>query len=243
MRIMMKKTILITSILLLGTLTFATGPVSASSHEFCGDNNQITMDQDPNFADVKENYCDAIEDVDDSKATVENQLADFEEGEDNIDELNQSLHQLKRDQQNMRDREKELIQLVVQDTADGSIIGGFNMINTIQQTTNQKHDEVETLINEDAQVITSEYDTIKRNLRIGLLGSLAGGLLIGSIIGAAVPLVAAKKVENKMRLSSDISFDRKIVIVPSIVGIVLIVTGLVVVTTQIGWTNLVEVVV
>jgi hypothetical protein len=117
------------------------------------------------------------------------------------------------------------------------------MLNTIQETANQKHDEVVTLINEDAQVITSEYDTIKRNLRIGLLGSLAGGLLIGSIIGAAVPLVAAKKVEDKMRLSSDISFDRKIVIVPSIVGIVLIVTGLVVVTTQIGWTNLVEVVV
>jgi len=228
-------------VILVGILTLVTGSVSASSHGICDAENQITLDQDPDLNDIKEDYCDKVDDVQDSKSAVENDLESFEKNQDNPNEVNQSLAQLKTDQQEMMELEGELIQAVVKATSDGSIKGGFSVINTIQQGANEEYNEIETVINAGNQAIETEYTSVKNTLRATLFGSLTGGVLLGVILGAAVPVVAAKKAENKMRLSSDISFDKKIAIIPSIIGVVLIIVGLAIMTTQLGLENLFEV--
>ncbi|MFB6070072.1 MAG: hypothetical protein ABEJ76_03535 [Halanaeroarchaeum sp.] len=56
-------------------------------------------------------------------------------------------------------------------------------------------------------------------------GALAGGVLLGIGLGAAIPLKQARNVEKKLRLSRNVQFEARAAVIPALVGLVLVIGG------------------
>jgi hypothetical protein len=57
---------------------------------------------------------------------------------------------------------------------------------------------------------------------------------LGLVAGAAVPLVAARRVKEKMKLSRDVSYDRKTALLPILIGTVAVVAGAAILAVLVG---------
>lgn len=57
-------------------------------------------------------------------------------------------------------------------------------------------------------------------------GALAGGLVLGAILGAVVPFREAKNVEEQLKLSRNVSYNRRAGLVPVLGGLLLVVIGI-----------------
>jgi hypothetical protein len=57
-------------------------------------------------------------------------------------------------------------------------------------------------------------------------GGLLGGILIGAAIGTIIPLREARNVEEQLKLSRNVSYNRRAALLPIIIGIVLVVGGI-----------------
>jgi len=79
-------------------------------------------------------------------------------------------------------------------------------------------------------------------VRLSVFGSLGAGVALGLVAGAAVPLVAARRVKEKMKLSRDVSYDRKTALLPIILGVVAAVAGAALLVLLVGTDPLLRVI-
>lgn len=56
-------------------------------------------------------------------------------------------------------------------------------------------------------------------------GTLAGGLVLGAIVGAIIPFREAKNVEEQLKLSRNVSYNRRAGLVPVVGGLLLCIVG------------------
>jgi hypothetical protein len=83
---------------------------------------------------------------------------------------------------------------------------------------------------------------LRSTVRLSVLGSLGVGAALGLVAGAAVPLVAARRVKEKMKLSRDVSYDRKTALIPILLGVVAAVGGAAILA-MVGFDDLLRVIV
>lgn len=57
-------------------------------------------------------------------------------------------------------------------------------------------------------------------------GGLVGGVLIGAALGAIIPFREARNVEEQLKLSRNVSYNRRAALLPVIIGFVLLVGGI-----------------
>lgn len=227
----------------IGGLTLMSGSVGATTNGFCDTDEQTPIGDDESFNELKTEYCDSVENVESSTTDVETDLENFKDGHTDAEEVNQSLQQLESDQQEMKKLENQLKKSIVEKTADGSLVGGFEIIDQLKASSDQTYSEVDEVLEEGGESVIAEYTSVKNTIRLTLFGSLTGGVLLGAIAGAAIPMVKAKKIHNRMSYTADVSIGKKVVIIPSLIGAVLLLIGVAVLVTQLGLGNTIEVII
>lgn len=65
-------------------------------------------------------------------------------------------------------------------------------------------------------------------------GGIVGGVLIGAALGAIIPFREARNVEEQLKLSRNVSYNRRAALLPVIVGFVLLVGGIALLLYLIG---------
>ena len=144
-------------------------------------------------------------------------------------------------QESMNGAETAAIGHVIQEMDDGNITGAFGAIATIEAQQHERTDSLEKSTETYRTTVENERDEPQTTVRLALGGSLLGGLLAGVLAGAAVPLVAAKRVESKMRLSRNVTYNRNTALLPILVGVVFVIGGIAVLAL-VGWADLVGVI-
>jgi len=90
--------------------------------------------------------------------------------------------------------------------------------------------------------VTAEGEGAHSTVSLSVFGSLGAGVVVGLLAGAAVPLVAARRVKEKMKLSRDVNYDRKVALLPILAGIALAVAGAAVLVFRIGADSILRVI-
>lgn len=68
--------------------------------------------------------------------------------------------------------------------------------------------------------------TTESTVTVRFAGGLLGGLLIGAALGAIIPFREARNVEEQLKLSRNVTYNRRTALIPIVVGIVLLMAGI-----------------
>ncbi len=159
-----------------------------------------------------------------------------------LGEAEAMLERLDDRHENMTTQETELRQYLLTATSEGNATGTFDAIATINDRQEDRTAALATSTDAYVTAVEDRRSDPRSTVRMTLFGSLLGGLAVGIVAGAAVPIVAAKRVSEKMKLSRDVSYDRKVVLIPVLVGIALALAGIAVLIVLGGGAELLEVV-
>ncbi|SFC14911.1 hypothetical protein SAMN05444422_10518 [Halobiforma haloterrestris] len=176
-----------------------------------------------NYVTASENLTAAIDELNETIAAIED---DDEFDRDDLEEANETLHELQKRHGYMIDNETKLIDHLRNETTDGNATGTFAAIEAIETERADREAALEAATENYRTAVEAERAEPRSTVRLFLFGSLAGGLVVGTVAGAAVPLIAARRVEEKMKLSRDVSYDRKAALLPVLVGLLLAIAGI-----------------
>ncbi|MFC4540387.1 hypothetical protein ACFO5R_00355 [Halosolutus amylolyticus] len=192
---------------------------------------------------------DALERVDDervaeylaARAALSNATAELgetttaiEKGEAGLNAAESDLERLNDTYENMTEREAELTEYLLRRTESGNASGSYGALTAVGTDADGQRAETETAVDRYTDVAEAERSEAASSVRLAALGSLAGGLVVGGLVGVAVPLAAARRVEEAMKLSRNVSYDRKTALVPILVGIVLAIGGATLLVVVVG---------
>jgi len=220
------------SLLILFSAVALSGTAAATSHDYC-ESTPTVIGSDA-YDNVETNYCDAASDLDNATAAMNGTTTTFEEGEGDLESANQTITTLGTRHETLEDRKSDVIEQLIDGTESGEIAGGFGAMQAVDTDSRHRTETVAATADSYQTVLQSQRDGPKLTVQLSLFGSLSGGLLVGLLIGAAVPVVAARRIEDKMKLSRDVSYDRKVALVPVLIGLVLAIAGAVVLYQLVG---------
>ncbi|APW97330.1 hypothetical protein CHINAEXTREME_05885 [Halobiforma lacisalsi AJ5] len=176
-----------------------------------------------NYVTASENLTAAIAELNETITAIED---DGEFDRDDLEQANETLRELENRHEDMIDNETKLIDHLRSETADGNATGTFAAIEAIETERADRETALEAATENYGTAVEEKRAEPQSTVRLSLLGSLAGGLVVGTVAGAAVPLIAARRVEEKMKLSRDVSYDRKAALLPMLIGLLLAVAGI-----------------
>ncbi|NGM68968.1 hypothetical protein G6M89_08070 [Natronolimnobius sp. AArcel1] len=180
----------------------------------------------------EENYLGASEDL---TASIEelNETTASDDGLD-LEAGAKTLEKLEDRHEAMTTNETKIVDYLNAEAAAGNTTGTFSAIDVIETEQADRTAALEDATSEYRDAVANERTEPQSTVQFSLFGSLIGGLLVGAVAGAAIPLVAARRVEEKMKLSRNVNYDRKTALLPMLVGTALVIAGLVVLTVLLG---------
>ncbi|ELY44707.1 hypothetical protein C496_04485 [Natronorubrum tibetense GA33] len=187
------------------------------------------------YHDATVNFENATDELDAVRETIESS------DDPDLEEALETVNAVEERQERMTGAETAAIEHVIQEMDDGNMTGAFGAIATIEAQQHERADSLEKSTETYRTTVENERDEPQMTVRLTLGGSLLGGLLAGVLAGAAIPLVAAKRVESKMRLSRNVTYNRNTALLPILVGVVLVIGGIAVLAL-VGWADLVGVI-
>ena len=226
-----RRTVVISLLLVLGAVALS-GTAAATAHDYC--ESTPTVIGSDSYDNVETNYCDAASDLDNATAALNGTIAAFEEGEGDLESANQTMTTLATRHETLEDRESTVIGQLIDETESGEIAGGFGAMEAVDTDSQHRTETVAATADSYRTVLQSQRDGPQLTVQLSLFGSLGGGVLVGLLIGAAVPVIAARRIEDKMKLSRDVTYDRKVALVPVLIGVVLAIAGAVVFYQLVG---------
>ncbi|SER37581.1 hypothetical protein [Natrinema salaciae] len=158
----------------------------------------------------------------------------IENGDAELDAAESDLEMLTETYENMTDREAALSDYLLRRTESGNASGAYRALTAVGTDATAQRAETEDAIDRYTDVAEAERAGAASSVRLAALGSIAGGLVAGGVAGVAVPLVAARRVEEAMKLSRNVSYDRKTALVPILVGIALAIGGAALLAVVVG---------
>ena len=198
---------------------------------------------DDEFEDLVGDYDNATERFDTSveelNATIE-RIEDDEDG--SLEDATGTLGTLDDRHDTMTTQERELLEYLRTETETGNVTGTFGAFEMVGDERSERANSLEGVTETYQTVLEDERDGPQSTVRLTLVGSILGGLVVGLVAGAAVPLAAARRVEEKMKLSRNVTYDRKAALLPILVGFVGVVVGVVALVVIVGWSDLLGVI-
>lgn len=147
-------------------------------------------------------------------------------GSATLDEANETLANLSEQYETMRAEETRLLTRLTADAKEGNATGTFDAIETLADDRRDRRASLEAATESYVTTVEAERAEPRSTVQLALAGSLVGGLLVGAVGGAAVPLLAARRVEEKLKLSRNVTYDRKAALLPILVGLLLVAAGI-----------------
>lgn len=187
------------------------------------------------YHDAAGEFENATDELDAVRETIESS------DDPDLEEALETMKAVEKRQESMNGAETAAIEHVIQEMDEGNITGAFGAIATIEAQQQERTNSLEKSTETYRATVENERDEPQTTVRLTLGGSLLGGLLAGVLAGAAVPLVAAKRVESKMRLSRNVTYNRNAALLPILVGVVLVIGGIAVLAL-VSWADLVGVI-
>lgn len=77
------------------------------------------------------------------------------------------------------------------------------------------------------QAVATHRAAARSTILTYLGGPLLGGILVGAILGAVVPLKQARNVEEQLRLSRNVEYSPRVALIPILIGVVFVIGGLI----------------
>ncbi|MCQ4332347.1 hypothetical protein KM295_02355 [Natronomonas sp. F2-12] len=133
---------------------------------------------------------------------------------------NESLSEMEQGLDNLRDAESEAASELRSD--DLSPAERFLVRQEMSEERNETVTTAENSLSEYENAVSTQRVDARSTVLMYFGGALVAGLLGGALLGAAVPLMEAKNVRDQMKLSRDVSYNRRAGLVPAVAGIVLL---------------------
>ncbi len=182
--------------------------------------------------DRVDEYRSARTSLANATAALENVTTEIENGDADPDSVEAELQRLDTTYGNMTDRENALTEYLLQRTDDSS--GSMAALAAVRTDASAQRTAADAAVEQYREAVAAERSEAKSTVRTATFGSLAAGLAVGVAVGVAVPLVAARRVEEAIKLSRNVSYDRKTALIPMLVGFVLAIAGAAVLAVVIG---------
>ncbi len=218
------------------------GATAAATHNYCTDQTAPAVVGSGSYETYETQYCEVAGDLDNTTTELNGTIADFEEGEGDLESAQETLTTFKSQHGALKDAETRMVSALIEETASGEVAGGFSAMQTLSDDSEQRTESVTAAADNYQRTLENHQSGPKLTVQLSLFGSLAGGVLVGVLIGAALPVKAARRIENKMRLSRDVSYDKKVAAIPAIIGVILAVAGIIVLYQFVGFSDLLVVV-
>lgn len=171
------------------------------------------------FKNATQQIEKAAEDLNETVDTInrENSYTDTSHERANV-----SLSEIEHGIETLRDAESEATSNM------GSLTSAEQFI-LLREMDREKSAALETANNALEQyerAVKEKRDNARSTVDTYFGGGFLIGLFGGLILGAVVPLVEARNVRDQMKLSRDVSYNRRAALIPAVVGIVLFVCGI-----------------
>ncbi|OLZ42571.1 hypothetical protein A6E15_17095 [Natrinema saccharevitans] len=176
--------------------------------------------------DSVDEYRSARTSLADATAALENATTEIENGDADPDAAETELQRLDSTYGNMTDRENAITEYLLERTGDSG--GSMAALAAVRTNATAQRTAADAAVEQYRKAVTAERSEAKSTVRTATFGSLAAGLAVGVAAGVAVPLVAARRVEEAIKLSRNVSYDRKTALLPMLVGLLLAIIGAVV---------------
>lgn len=194
------------------SITVATSGTDGSALE------RINDSRVDDYLAAQEALANATAELDETTTALENGEADIAAAEEDLNELNDA-------DETMTEREKALTESLLNRAEAGNASGAVGALAAVQTNASEQRNATASTLERYRGTVETERTEAQSTVRLLTLGSLAAGLVAGGVAGVVVPLVAARRVEETMKLSRNVSYDRKTALVPILVGLVLAIAG------------------
>lgn len=187
-------------------------------------------------------FLTAEKDIDNATDVLD-EIRSGEVSKENISRANESLSNLNASRGDLTQARSELLAGIQSARASGDEI---NVV-AAAKLVNNRYDAADTRATMAAEEYTKAVESgtadSRSTVRLSAFGSLGVGVVLGAIGGATVPLIAARRAKEKMRLSRDVGVDLKTAILPALLGLLIGLIGVVILLLRIGIVDLLRVVI
>lgn len=197
---------------------------------------------DGEIADAYQRYNDAVSETTNATAALNETTSAINADEIDPGDANETVESLEEEYRTMNNTRTELLDQLRSAGESGNAAGTVAAAETVDEEFRHTESNVTAAANAYTGAVKTTTQGLRSTVRLSVLGSLGVGAVLGVIAGAAVPLVAARRVKEKMKLSRDVSYDRKTALIPILLGVVAVVGGAAILSV-VGIDNLLRVIV
>lgn len=185
----------------------------------------------------------AVSDTENETANLANTTTALEDGEATFDDANETVYVLQEDYESMTETRATLLKSLKSDGESGNETGAVAAAAAVDDEYQRVSENVTAATNAYTSAVSTQAEAPQSTVRLSVFGSLGAGVALGLVAGAAVPLVAARRVKEKMKLSRDVSYDRKTALLPILIGVAAAIAGAAILAVLVGIDPLLRVIV
>ncbi|WP_200531146.1 hypothetical protein [Halorubrum sp. LN27] len=221
--------------------------VAGAAGDADGAGDDLGVDDDEVAAAYRE-YRTAVTEAENATAALNETTGAIEaseidlSNEDELADANETVYSLQEDYETMTDTRAALLGRLRTAGANRTATGTVAAAEAVDDEYRRTEANVTAAANAYDGAVDAEVAGPRSTVRLSVLGSLGAGVALGLVAGAAVPLVAARRVKEKMKLSRDVSYDRKTALLPILLGVVAAAAGAAVLAVMVGLDPLLRVI-
>ena len=197
---------------------------------------------DEEIEDAYREYLRNVSETENATAALNETTSALDAGEADLDDANETVYSLREDYKNMTETRATLLDGLRSAGENGNATGTVAAAEAVDGEYRSAETDVTAAATAYTDAVGAQADGPRSTVRLSVFGSLGAGVALGLVAGAAVPLVAARRVKEKMKLSRDVSYDRKTALLPIILGVVAAVAGAALLVLLVGTDPLLRVI-
>ncbi|EMA58452.1 hypothetical protein C470_12273 [Halorubrum distributum JCM 13561] len=198
---------------------------------------------DRNLTDTYRGYRSAVRETENATTALNETTSAINADEIDPGDANETVYSLEEEYRTMNKTRAELLNQLRSAGEEGNAAGTVSAAEAVDDGYGQTKSNVTAAVTAYTGAVETTTQGLRSTVRLSVLGSLGVGAALGLVAGAAVPLVAARRVKEKMKLSRDVSYDRKTALIPILLGVVAAVGGAAILAVRIGIDDLLRVIV